>query len=115
MSFVPIARPLAICSLGIRQFLRLADTGDDVLHVVDGNGLDALLVQFCKEFRDTGFDIVYDLVATVLFSKRRAQRLNILLQHFIGILIDLEEAPAQVDGNVLLHFASNNWGVMFLR
>ena len=28
-----------------RQFLRLANAGDDVLHMLDGDGLGALLVQ----------------------------------------------------------------------
>ena len=61
------------------QFLRLADTGDDVLHVVDGDGFSAVGFQFVKQFCDAGLDVVDDLLAARLVSERLSERLDILL------------------------------------
>ena len=59
----------AISSLVVCQFLRFTDAGDDVLHVIDGNGLDTLLVQFCKQLRDAGLDVVDDFIAAFLLPE----------------------------------------------
>ena len=97
------------------EFLGLADAGNDILHMLNGDGLDTLLVQLQEQLGDTGLDVVDDFLAAFLMAERLSERLDILLQQFIGILVDLEKTPTQVDGDVLLHFASNSLGVMVLR
>ena len=61
------------------QLFRLADAGDDVLHMLNGDGLDALLVQLQEQFGDTGLDVVDDFLAALLTSERLSERLDILL------------------------------------
>ena len=61
------------------HLLWLADTGDDVLHVVDGDSLDALLTEFVKQFCDTGLNVINDFVATLLTPEVTAERLDVLL------------------------------------
>ena len=85
------------------QLLGLADARDDVAHVVDGDGLVALLFQFVQQFGNAGLYIVGNLLAAFLLAEIRAQRVGIVLQHLIGVFINLEEAAAQVNGNILLH------------
>ena len=97
------------------EFLGLADAGNDILHMLNGDGLDALLVQLQEQFGDTGLDVVDDFLAAFLMAERLSERIDILQQQFIGILVDLEKTPTQVDGDILLHFASNSFGVMVLR
>ena len=61
------------------QLFGLANTGDDVFHVVDGDGLDALESQFVEQLGDADFDVVDDFVAVFLPLERLSERLHVLL------------------------------------
>ena len=87
----------------IRQLFRLTDTGNDVLHMLNGDGLHARSLQLGKQLGNTLFDVVGNLFSTLFLTEGGTQRLRVVLQHLVGILINLEEAPAQVNGNILLH------------
>ena len=103
MTSVPVF-VLVLVFVILRQFFGPADAGDDVLHVVDGDGHRTFSIQLFEQFGDTLFYVVGYFFTALLLSEGGTERLNILLQQFIGILVNLEKAPAQVDGNVLLHF-----------
>ena len=61
---------LLLLAILASKLFGLADTGDDFLNMLDGDGLDALQAQFVEEFGDAGLDVVHNLVAALLFSKR---------------------------------------------
>ena len=52
------------------QLLGLADTGNDILHMVDGDGLRTIGFQFFEQFGDAFLDIVGDFLPTLLSSER---------------------------------------------
>ena len=74
--------------------------------MVNGDGLYTLLTKFIEEFGYTALDVVNDFVAALLPAKRVAKRLEIVLQQFVSILVNLEEAAAKVDGDILLFSAT---------
>ena len=59
------------------------------MRVIDGDGVDALQLELVEQFGDACFNIVNNLVATFLASEVTAQRLDVLLQHFVGVLVNL--------------------------
>ena len=63
----------AVLRLVARQLLGAANTGDDVFHVADVDGLGSLLAQFVEQLGDAGLYVIYYLVAALLLSKRGAQ------------------------------------------
>ena len=72
------------------QFFGPADAGDDILHMLDSDGLDALLTQFVKQFCNAGLNVVGYFLATLLLDEGGTKRLDILLQQLVGILVNLE-------------------------
>ena len=80
MAFFLLA--LGSLALGVvlaSQFFGLADTGDDVLDMLDGDGLSAVDLQFVEELGDTGLDVVGNLLAALLLAKLGTQRLDVVL------------------------------------
>ena len=65
MSFVLVILLLFLAC----QLFGFADAGDDVLHMIDGDGFDALLTQFVEQLGDTGFNIVDNFISTLLMSE----------------------------------------------
>ncbi len=92
-----------VVGLGAVHFLGLPDARDDLLHVFDVHGLHALPFQFVKQFSDALLDVVGNFAASLLFAKIVAQRLGVVPQQFVGILVDVEKSPTQIDGDVLFH------------
>ena len=46
---------------------------------------------------------IFLATAALLLAEVRAERVHIVLQHLVGIFVYLEEAAAEVDGDVLFH------------
>ena len=73
---------LGSLALGIffaSQFFGPPDTGDDVFHMLDGDGLGAVGLQFVEELGDAGLDVVGNLLAAFLLAEGGSQRLDVVL------------------------------------
>ena len=71
--------------------------------MLDADGLVALSLQLVEQFGYAFLEVVGNLVAALLPREVRAQRLNVVVQQFVGVLVDVEEPPAQIDSNILFH------------
>ena len=88
------------------QLFGLTDASNDILHVVYGDGLHAIGFQLIEQLGNALFNVVGNLFATLFLTKRGTKRLRIVLQHLVGILINLEQTSTEVNGDILFHTKS---------
>ena len=81
MPFLLLALGGAVWGVAVfaSQLFGLADAGDDVLHVVDGDGHRTVGLQFVEQFGDAFLDVVGDFLAALLLAKRGSQRFDVVL------------------------------------
>ena len=85
------------------HLFRVPYAADDALDVFDGDGFDALAAQFVEEFGNAHLDVIDNLVAPFGAAKIVAQAVDVVLQQFVGVFVDLVQTSTQVDGDILFH------------
>ena len=69
----------------------------------NGDGFHTVGFQFGKEFGYARLDVVGNLGTLFLLTEVLAQGLFVVVQQFIGVLVDVVELSEQIDGNILFH------------
>ena len=72
----------------------------------NGDGFHTVGFQFCEQFGYARLDVVGNLGTLFLLAEVLAQGLFIVVQQFVGILVDVVELAEQIDGDILFHYFS---------
>lgn len=92
-----------LLSVSVIHLFRLTHACYYFFYIAQGNHL-AISSQFLgQQFRNTAFDIVYNLVRTSFLAEMRLQIHQIIIQQTVGIFIDVEHRSAQIYSQSLFH------------
>ena len=75
----------------------------DLAHVFYGYCFRATFLHFVQKLGDACFDVLGDFLAALACAEIISEGLLVGGEHLVGILINGEEAPAKIDGNILFH------------
>ena len=85
------------------HLFRLAQARNNVLHMLNGDGLHALGLQFLKQVGHAALNVVGNLLAVGLAREIGAQIVLVTLQQFVSVLIYGVKRAIKIDGNILFH------------
>ena len=87
----------------INEIFRAAHTFNDLVHVIFCNTGAAFFQALAKQFCNTSFNIINDLIATLLVGKEPAQTFHILFEHVVSRFLNGNHPALEVYINYLFH------------